>query len=137
MADIALVADRVDVVFPHSSEIIDVKLAEAVTRGQAVYQLTTGLFGVADADAAGKQQARGLALRGGAAGETISIVKTGFVTGYTVASLNADVRLFLSDTAGALSDTAGTLSVVCARVVALTDAVKVIYVDFDWLRDWA
>ncbi len=137
MADIALVADRVDVVFPHSSEIIDVKLVEAVTRGQVVYQSTAGTFGVADANAAGKQQARGIALRGGAAGETISILKRGVATGYTVAGLNADVALYLSDTAGALADGAGTLSVICGRVFALTDAVKVVHFDFDWLRAWA
>jgi hypothetical protein len=136
MADIALVADRVNVIFPQSSEIIDVKLAEAVTRGQVVYQLTAGTFGVAGAAAAGKQQARGIALRGGAAGETISIAKLGFVSGYTVGSLNADVPIYLSNTLGALADGAGTMTVICGRVVALPDGVKVVYFNFDWLRAW-
>ena len=47
------------------------------TAGQAVYVLTTGKCGVADANAAGKQQFRGIALNGAAAGQSAVRVRIG------------------------------------------------------------
>lgn len=138
MADIVLTADQIAVVFPQYAEIIDVILTEAATKGQALYQLTTGKFGIADANAAGKQQFRGIALKKGAAGQAVPCLKRGHVYGFTVAALNCDVPLYLSDTAGALADAAGTMTVIAGRIVALSDAnlTKVLFVDADWLRAW-
>ena len=62
MADITVTAAKVALVFPEQSEVYNVKLAEAVTKGQALYQTTSGTYGLADANAAGKQQFRGIAL---------------------------------------------------------------------------
>lgn len=140
MADIALTAAQVAPIFPRKADIRDVVLTEAVTRGQVVYQLTTGKFGVADANVAGKQQARGIALKTGAANEVISILVAGYCYGFTVSGLNGDALLYLSDTAGALADSAGTLSVLCGRVTIMTDSgalTKVAAFAFDWLRTWA
>ncbi len=139
MADIALVAAQVAVLFPQKAEIFDFIATAAITQGQAVYQLSTGKIGVADANDAGKQQFRGIALKGGGAGQAISVLKKGHVAGFTVAGLNADVAVYLSDTAGALADAAGTMSVIAGRVVCLSDAnlTKVIFIDADWLRAWA
>ncbi len=113
--------------------------AEAVTQGQAAYQATTGKFGIADANAAGKQQFRGIFMRTAAAGQATDLCIYGFLSGFTVSGLNADVILYLSDTAGALADAAGTMTVNAGRVVALTDGslTKVVFIQADWLRAWS
>jgi len=139
MADIVVTAAQVAVVNPHDAEIYDFIATEAITAGQAVYQLTTGKVGVADANAAGKQQFRGIALKSVGAGQAVSVLKKGMVAGFTLTSLNRDAVLYLSDTAGALADAAGTMTVNCGRVFSLSDAdlSKVLYVSADWLRTWA
>jgi hypothetical protein len=140
MADIALTAAQVGVVFPEDAEIISMICTEAITKGQAVYQLTTGKAGIADANAAGKQQFRGIALEDGAAGDVISVCKKGVLYGFTVSGLNADAIVYLSDTAGALADAAGTMTVNAGRVTIVTDntnLTKVLYVEADWLRAWS
>lgn len=139
MADITVTAAQVALVFPSKAEIIDGIATETITVGQAVYQLTTRKFGVADANAAGKQQFRGIALNSAGAGQAVSILKKGFVAGFGIGSLNGDVALYLSDTAGALADAAGTMTVICGRVFGLSDndLTRVLYIDADWLRAWS
>lgn len=139
MADISVTAAQVALVFPQKAEIIDGIATEAITVGQAVYQLTTRKFGVADANAAGKQQFRGIALNSAGAGQAVSILKKGFVAGFGIGSLNGDAALYLSDTAGALADGAGTMTVICGRVFGLSDndLTRVLYIDADWLRAWS
>jgi methyl coenzyme M reductase beta subunit len=105
-----------------------------------VYVLTTGKVGVADANASGKQQFRGIALAAAAAGQAVSVLKRGHVYGFTVSGLNADALVYLSDTAGALGDAAGTMTVNCGRVMCLPDGAtltKVLYIEADWLRAWS
>lgn len=140
MSDIALTAVQVAPVYPATADIISVTLAEAVTQGQILYQLTAGTFGIADANASGKQQARGVALAAGGAGQTISMLRKGECYGFTVSSMNADAIVYLSDTAGALADAAGTMTVNCGRITVVPQsgsAVKVIFFNFDWLRAWS
>lgn len=140
MSDVALTAVQVAPVYPATADIISVKLAAAVTQGQILYQLTDGTFGVADANDSGKQQARGVALAAGGAGQTISMLRKGECYGFTVSSMNADAIVYLSDTAGALADAAGTMTVNCGRITVVPQsgsAVKVIFFDFDWLRAWS
>ena len=138
MADITVTAAKVAPVFPEKAEIFDMIAAEAITKGQAVYQTTAGKAGVADANASGKQQFRGIALNAAAAGAAVSVLKKGHLSGFTLSG-NYDSAAYLSDTAGALADAAGTMSVLCGRVMALTDKdlTKVLYVDADWLRAWS
>lgn len=139
MADITVTAAQVAVTHPHNAEIYDFIATEAITAGQAVYQLTTGKVGVADANAAGKQQFRGIALKSVGAGQAVSVLKRGFVTGFGISGLNRDAAVYLSDTAGSLADAAGTMSVICGRVFSLSDSdlSKVLYINADWLRAWA
>ena len=136
MGDIVVSAAQVAPVFPSQIEVYSVILAEAVTKGQALYQTTSGTYGKADANAAGKQQFRGVALEAGNAGESISMLKQGIIAGYTLATYDDEV--YLSDTAGALSTTPGTLLVKCGRVMGLADPDKteVLYVEAAWLREW-
>jgi len=139
MADITRTKAQVAVVFPQNAEIYDFIATEAIEAGQPVYQLTTRKVGVADANAAGKQQVRGIALKDVGAGQAVSVLKKGHVEGFDVSGLNGDALVYLSDTAGELADAAGTLSVTVGRVFGLSDAnlTHVLYVDADWIGTWA
>lgn len=139
MADLALTAARIAPVHPQLSEIYSVIAVEAITKGQAVYFTTAGKAGVADANVANKQQCRGLALNGAAAGEVVDVIKNGHVYGFTLTSQSHDDPVFLSDTAGALADAAGTLEVPVGLVAPMADKdiTKVVYLDCRWGADWA
>ena len=139
MADINLNADQIAIVDPAQAEIHDQIAAESVTRGAALHITSAGKAGLADANAAGKQQFRGISLGKGGAGQGISLLKRGKVAGFDLSALAYDAPVYLSDTVGRLADTAGTLSVLVGRVVALTDSdrTKVLYIEADWLRAWA
>jgi hypothetical protein len=141
MADIALTAAQIAAVKPEISEIIDVTLAATVTKGQALYLVAaSGKYGVADANDSGKEQVRGIALKAGAAGETIPMLKRGPVAGFTISGMNYDAPAYLSNTAGALADAAGTMTVVVGRVIPLNDSPtfsKVLWVDCDYSKIWA
>jgi hypothetical protein len=134
MADITVTAAQVAVLQPETAEIYDFIATEAITAGQAVYMLTTGKVGVADANAAGKQLFRGIALKSVGAGQAVSVIKQGMIAGFTLTSQNRDVPLYLSDTAGALADAAATKLVRAGRVVALSDnsLSKALYVEATW-----
>ena len=122
-------------------EVFSYKATEAIAKGEAVYFLTSaGTIGVADANDSGKQQFRGIALEGVAAGQFVDVHKRGLIAGFTVSGMSYDDIAYLSDTAGDLSTTNGTLTVNCGRVVAMPDnpnLTKVLYIDADWLREWA
>jgi len=136
MTAISLTAGKVAVVFPEQAEIYNVVLAEAVTKGLALYQTTSGTYGIADANVAGKQQFRGVALEAANAGEGISMLKQGILAGYTLGTYEDEV--YLSDTAGAFDTAPGTLLVKAGRVISLADPAltEVLYVQADWLREW-
>lgn len=138
MADITVTASKVALLNPEKCDIRTYFAAEAITAGQVVYMLAAGTVGVADADAAGKQQARGIALQTVAANSPVDVLHEGEVAGFDVSG-NANTLLYLSDTAGALGTTAGTMEVHVARVVCLTDRptnTKVIRVFTNWMSDW-
>ena len=139
MADITVTAGKVGAVFPTKADIHDRIAAETITKGQALYNTSDGKVGLGDANAAGKQQFRGIALNGGGAGQAISALERGHIAGYDLSGLNADALVYLSDTAGALADGAGTMEVPVGRVVCLSDAnrTKVIFIDTSWLTNWS
>jgi hypothetical protein len=137
MADIVVTATQVGVVYSVHPEIVDVIATEAVTAGDTAYQLSTGKFGIADANAAGKQQFRGIFLKTVGAGQVVPVLKEGFVSGFTVSALNGDAILYLSDTVGKLADGAGTMTVNCGRVFTTPDLTKLVYIAADWLRAWS
>lgn len=142
MADLVRTAANVRVTHPHNAEIYDAVAGEDIQPGQPVYQLSTGKYGVADANAgSGKEQARGIALgRSGAsttikAGQGFSLVKRGFMAGWTI-SQAYDARVYLSDTVGEIADAASaTHALTVGRVQAISDDpdfTKAIYFAFDW-----
>lgn len=139
MADITVTAAQVALIFPDKAEVTDMIAAVAITAGQALYQNTDGKAALADANASGAQQFRGIAMNAAAAGQAVSVLIRGHIYGFTVSSLNGDAILYLSNTAGALADGAGAMTVNCGRVTALTDGslTKVAYICADWLRAWS
>lgn len=139
MADIAIATNGVHLVHADKAEIVDLIAVEAITAGQAVYQTSAGKAGVADANGAGKQQFRGIALKAAAAGQPVPVLKRGWIAGYTLTGVAYDGIVYLSDTAGALGETVGTMTVNVGRCQAMTDPdlTKILYVDADWLRAWS
>ena len=139
MADIVCVAAQVGMVDPTKATTFDGIAAETITKGQPIYQLTTGKFGIADANAAGKQQVRGIALQDAGAGQGVTMLVKGAAYGYTLTSQSYDDPVFLSDTAGSVADAAGTLEVPVGVVTSLADSslTKVIYFDIRWGADYA
>lgn len=139
MADIVVTAAKFGLVDPDSSTLFDGIATETVTKGQPVYQTTSGKFGVADANVANKQQVRGIAIQDAAAGQGITMLVKGPASGFTLTSQSYDDPVFLSDTAGSLADAAGTLEVPVGVVAAMADKdlTKIIYIDIRWGADYA
>jgi hypothetical protein len=137
MSDIALDTTReLNVVFAETAEIRDFREAETLAIGDVVYLSSTGKVAKADANAAGKQQARGIVVK--RQGTTVSVMKRGYLGGFDIAGLAYDAQVFLSDTAGKLADAAGTLPVPCGRVSCYTNdsLTKILYVNFDWVTQF-
>lgn len=139
MADIALTAAQVEPCYPTKAEIYDWIAGVAITKGQALYETTTGLAGVADANDSGKEQFIGIALKSVGIGQAVPVLIRGHVYGFTVAAVNAHAVLYLSNTAGALADAAGTMTVNVGKVTALPDGnhVRVVFIVADFLRAWS
>ena len=124
MADLALTAAQIAVVDPGNAEIVSIIAAETITAGQSLFQDTDGKAQLADANAAGEQQTRYLALEGGSAGYALNALRRGRVYGFTITQAY-DAPIFQSDTTGALADAAGTLEVPVGIVVGLTDGTTI------------
>jgi len=112
------------------------KAAEAITAGQAVYKLAAGTIGIADANASGKQQFKGIALESAGSGEACLVAYFGPVDGFTFTQ-DVDTFIYLSDTAGELADTNGTMNVKAGRVDMREDGTKFLFVDVSWLVAWS
>lgn len=138
MTAVTVTATQISLPDPQKCTIRSYIATETITAGQAVYILTTGKVGVADANASGKQQFRGIALNGGGAGAAIDVLHDGEVAGFTLSG-NADTFVYLSDTAGGLDTSAGTMTVRCGRVVCRSDKdlTKVLRVFTRWDTDWS
>ena len=138
MADLALTADEIAIVFPEKAERYQMTLAETVTAGQTLFQNTSGKMELADANAAGEQQTRALALADGGSGEVISVLRRGHVFGFTITQAY-DAPIFQSDTTGALADAAGTLAVPVGIIDGIDQGgtiTKVLYFDARWRGDY-
>lgn len=140
MADIALTTAQVRAINPDNAEFFNCLAAVALTKGDIVYFNTSGKADLADGSAAGTANARGVVMDDVGVDAVVSILKRGLCAGFTVSSLNADVQVFISDTARKLADAAGTVTVPAGRVQIMLDnpdLTKVIYFDFDWLTAYA
>lgn len=138
MTDIVCVPAEIGLVDPGLAKIKTYIAGEVLVTGQPVYVIAaTGRAGVADANASGKQQFRGIALNDAQVGFAVDVLQDGEVYGFTVSGLDYDKELFLSDTAGSLGDAAGTVTVSVGRVAALTNksATKVVRI-FTQFSTW-
>lgn len=138
MADIALTAAQIAVVFPDKAQIFPFVAAETITAGQVCFVDTAGKLQKADANVSNEQQARVLALNGGGAGQAIDGLKEGHVYGFTITQAY-DAPVFLSDTVGVIADAAGTLTVPLGIIAPLTDGptiTKVLFFSARWRADY-
>lgn len=134
MSDITLTAAQIAPCFPDEAEMYPVVAAATITAGQLVYMTSAGLADVADGNGSGTTAPIGIALNGAGAGQVVSVLKRGHCYGFALSGSAYWDPLYMSNTAGALGTTAGGTSVICGRVVALSDAsaTKVFYVQLDW-----
>lgn len=113
--------------------VIETKVAGvAITAGQVVYENTSGKWALATAAAAGTAVARGIALKGVAAGEVLDVLAYGYCYGFTLTSESYGELMKLSNTAGAIDDGGGspTVSAPIGRVTAMDNAqTKVLFVN--------
>ncbi len=140
MADIALTSAQVRAINPDNTEFFNCLAGEALTKGDIVYFDTAGKAKKADGSAAGTANARGVALETVGTNGALTILKRGLCAGFAVSGLNADVQVFISDTAAKLADAAGTVSNPVARVATMNDnpdLTKVLYFDFIWVTAFA
>ena len=135
MADIALTATQIGLVWPDDQEVYAWEAAVTITAGQAVYINSNGKLDLADANGSGTLQFAGIALNGGGAGQTIDVIKRGALYGFTISGLAYFAPVYLSNTAGSLADAAGTSSNVVGRVIPLNNTgtlTKVLWVNAQW-----
>lgn len=142
MAAVALTASKIAVVDGIHNIILPYVANVALTAGLPVYLMTTGKVAIADANGSGLQQFLGINMTAVGAGEVASILEEGGVAGFTLTSLNAGARVYLSDTVGEYADAAGTMTVVVGQVrpittVAAATTDKYLYVRSDPARIWA
>lgn len=141
MADLALLsgATGAEPIWPEKAKIKPVVANETVANGQPAYLASTGKYGLADANAAGKQQFRGIFLQAAGAGQGTAILERGAIGGFDVSGLAYDALVYLSDTVGKLADAAGTMTVPVGRVVPMSDSdlTKVIEIDVAVLTTWS
>jgi predicted RecA/RadA family phage recombinase len=126
MSDLTRVKAEVAIVFPDGNEIRDYVAAADIEAGQPVYIDSNGKVNLADADDAAAEQFRGIALKSVAAGQAVSVLHRGVIsgTGSGVTGLAYDASVYVSDTAGELADAAGTTSLLVGHVVPIPDKDK-------------
>ena len=138
-ADITVTAAKVGLVDPEKATVRSYKAAETITKGQAVYITTSGTVGLADDNASGKHQFRGIALSGGGAGQVIDVCEKGDLYGFTLTTVAYDGIVYLSQTAGALYDTSVGNAIVCGRAEPLADKdlTKILRVVTRYSANWS
>jgi hypothetical protein len=133
MTDITRTAAKVAPVFGIQAEIIDVITSVTVLAGQAVTIGTDGQLDLAGGATGGNAASlRGIALKGGAAGDSIPVLKKGGLEGFAVSGLNGDVPVYVSATDGELADAAAAVAKIAGVVLVLPNSTKIIYVDVPW-----
>lgn len=147
MANIEVTAAQVAQCFVKygKAEIYDVIAGEALTAGLPVFIYTDGRAYIADANAAGELQVRGITLNAADLGGAVSILQHGPMYGFTLTSQAYDALIYLSNDVGRLADAAGATTVIVGRVFPLSDRpaggatpTKVLFVDIPMANaDWS
>lgn len=102
MADVTVVANDVRPPGNVNSDtrVIKGRLGATVTAGQSIYLDGTNGWKPADADAQASANAKGMALKGGANGETVPIVTLGPIEGFS--GLTPGTDYYVSTTEGGI-----------------------------------
>jgi CO dehydrogenase/acetyl-CoA synthase epsilon subunit len=139
MAAVAKTIARIALVDPLKAIVKSYIANEAIDAGEAVSIVAaSGNAQLCDANAAGTEQFRGIALNSVGAGQAVDVVEDGEVYGFTLAG-NYDTLVYVGDTAGGLDTVASTTKTVAAgRVVPLADKdqTKVLRVFVQREVDW-
>lgn len=142
MAAVTYTAAQIAPVDPAKCDIRTYIANEAITKGQPVYFVaaSAGRVALADANAAGLQQFRGVALNAASAGQAVDVLHEGACYGFNLAGINADGFVYLADAVGTYDDAAGAMTVPVGRVVGLTNGptyTKVLQIFTQWEAQWA
>ena len=126
MADLTRVKAQVAIIFPDGNVIRDYVAAVAIEAGQPVYIDSNGKVALADANVAAAEHFRGIALKDVAAGQGLSVLQQGCVSGVGqgVTALAYDAPVYVSDSVGELADGVGTATLLVGRVVPIPDKDK-------------
>ena len=138
MAAVTVTAALVGLVDPLKCTVKTYIAAEAMVAGQPVFVDTNGKVQLADANAAGEYQFRGLTLQSVGAGTAVDVLQKGEMYGATLSG-NYDSLVYVADAVGTLSDGVGTVTIPVGRVSPLADKdlTKVLYVDVAYHKVWA
>jgi len=120
MAAVAFTAAYISIVKLAKATIKSYIAAEAMTAGQPVYINTSGNVGLADANAAGRYQFRGIALQSVGAGQAVDVCSEGEISGFTLAGAY-DSLVYVADVVGTYVDAAGTKTMPVGRVAPMSD----------------
>lgn len=132
MADLTVTASQFRPMEVIEARLIPMIAAEAITKGQAVYQNTSGNAALSNAGASGTVATLvGIATSTVPAGAAVDVLHYGRLAGMGVSGLNAGAAVYASNTAGALADAAGTVSKIVGRVFCMNDRArtKFLFVD--------
>lgn len=133
MADLDFISANVGDASPVGYGIrLSFKAAATVEAGQALYIDSNGAVDLADASSAGTAVCIGVALDSVTAGETLSVLHRGYLSGFTLTAAAYGALVMVSDTAGDL-DVGGSVTVDApvGRIGVLPDAArtKVLWID--------
>lgn len=144
MADLAVTAGKIGLVSPEQAMTCMGIAGETITAGQVVaFDTSTDddLIYIADGNDGDKDQPVGIVLKGAGAGQAVTYVHRGRISGFTVSAIANYTLLYLSDTAGAICTTAGesTSNAALGRILPLSDGnlTLVIMVDISFNTQWS
>ena len=138
MAAVTVTAALVGLIDPLKAKVKTYIAAVAITAGQPVYINSSGKVALADANAAGCYQFRGIALKSVGAGSAVDVLQEGEMYGATLSG-DYDSLVYVADAVGTLVDAAGTVTIPIGRVAPLADKdlTKVLHVFTAWEVVWA
>ena len=138
MAAVTVTAALVGLVDPLKAKVKTYIAAEAITAGQPVFVDTNGKVQLADANAAGEYQFRGIALKSVGLGAALDVLQEGEMYGATLSG-DYDSLVYVADAVGTLDDGVGTVTIPVGRVAPLADKdlTKVLHVFTAWEVVWA
>lgn len=133
MADITRTKARVKLTRADAVKF-EVVAGATIEAGQPCYVNSSGLAVLSDANGSGTDVVDGLALNDAASGSGVTLVKQGFLWGFTLAGAYRSVA-YVSNTVGELADAAGGTSLPVGRVMVIPEdgtPTKVLYVDITY-----